>query len=161
MKILKFSRRGGASIFFSSHNILSDRDLEKCLVTLNSVAKTTKRLPNSARIDAIDRGNMDELFVNVDEVVNIMMSLWFEAKKIEHNTILHHFHTSDINGDGKLDFMEFQEIVNFLIPNLERRSVLKLFRQGGYENVNGEIELAPENFAAILKPFLATHKRRV
>ena len=45
--------------------------------------------------------------------------------------------------------MEFQEIVNFLIPNLERRSVLKLFRQGGYENVNGEIELAPENFAAI------------
>ena len=60
---------GISSHFFSSHNILSDRDLEKCLVTLNSVAKTTKRLPNSARIDAIDRGNMDELFVNVDEVV--------------------------------------------------------------------------------------------
>ena len=33
---------GISSHFFSSHNILSDRDLEKCLVTLNSVAKTTK-----------------------------------------------------------------------------------------------------------------------
>ena len=35
----------------------------------------------------------------------------------------------------------------------------KLFRQGGYENIKGEIELPPEDFATILKKFMRNKKK--
>jgi hypothetical protein len=145
--------------FFTSSNDFLESDVEFVLSKLKNLAKTAKALPNAARMDNIDRGSETERYVNVDDVIHHIMTVWYEVENREHETILNLFHDADANKNGLLDIKEFEAIVNKIVePNIDRRTMLKLFRQGGYENIKGEIELPPEDFATILKKFMQSRK---
>lgn len=155
MCVVRYDKAIEIAKHFFTPNRFKVEDLEAVTKNINKIAKTAQALPSTARIDAIDRGNEVERFVDVDDIIHNIMSIWFEVENREHETILSLFHCADANKNGLLDIKEFEVIVNkIIVPNLDRRTMLKLFRQGGFEDINGEIELTPDDFITILRDFM-------
>ena len=101
--------------------------------------------------DRLENINLEKSFVDVDNVIDAIMSQWFAAHRDQEDELQKLFKSADDNGDGVLSMQEFSSLVQRIDTACNARTVRRMFRACGDENMNGDIPMKPHDFARIIR----------
>ncbi|KAF0736368.1 hypothetical protein Ae201684P_006856 [Aphanomyces euteiches] len=108
-------------------------------ITLQKRIMALPSIVNVANSDATDV----QLLINVDLVMDCVMSLWYEIRSSIDNEMTKLFAGADEDGNGVLTYQEFETMIKKVDANCDDRTIMRIFNMCGEENDQGEHEIKP------------------
>ena len=83
--------------------------------------------------------------------IDILLTNWLESEEAKVDSLVALYKEADTNGDGTLDFSEFQELVKQIYPNCDVRTIKRMFKHTGETTDTGEQSISPREFVEVIR----------
>ncbi|ETV96634.1 hypothetical protein, variant [Aphanomyces invadans] len=100
---------------------------------------------------ALDEGL--QMFVNLDDVMDCVMSMWYEYQTNIDKEMTKLFAEADEDGNGVLTYQEFESMIKKVDADCDDRTIMRIFNMCGEENDQGEHEIKPSDFATVMRAY--------